>query len=287
MNEPLAYHVMMLENLLRNQRSFDLIHFHCDFAQFLIAPLLSTPFLSTFHGRMDSSEVDRLLNSFSDHPLVSISNSQREGTGRKAWSGTIYNGLPNELYHFNDAPRDYFAFLGRTSPEKGLLDAIKICKKLNMKLKIAAKIDEKDLRYFEEEIKAHLDGHLIEYVGEIGEAQKQDFLGNAQALLFPIKWPEPFGMVMIESFACGTPVIAYDQGSVPEVVDHMISGIIVSGPEEAVAAARKIKGLDRKKVRERFESKFSQKVMVDSYEALYRKLVMERSSHRKEEMYYG
>ncbi len=285
--EPLAYHVMMLESLLNHQSDFDLVHFHCDFAQFLIGPLLNRPFLSTFHGRMDAPEVDRLLNYFSDHPLVSISNSQRKGTGRNKWSDTIYHGLPKELYRYNDSPDDYFAFLGRTSPEKGLVDAIEICKRLNIKLKIAAKIDEKDLRYFEQEIRGLLDHPLIEYVGEIGEAQKQDFLGNALALLFPIKWPEPFGMVMIESFACGTPVIAYNQGSVPEVVDHMVSGIIVSGPEEALAAAKKIKELERRKVRERFEKRFSQEVMVDSYEALYRKLIVDRSSRRQEERYYG
>lgn len=273
-SEPLAYHVSMMEKVLERESEFDLIHFHCDFLQFPLAKLLSRPYLSTYHGRMDPPEVSNLLISHPEHPVVSISNNQRLGTARDNWQETIYHGLPLDLYRPKFRPENYFAFLGRVSPEKGLPDAIQICKALGAKLKIAAKIDAKDAQYFESEVRPLLNDPLIEFVGEIGESQKEDFLGNALALLFPIRWPEPFGMVMIESMACGAPIIAFDQGSVPEVIDDGVSGFIVNSVEEAIKACRLIKRLDRRGVRARFEERFSQEVMVGNYEKVYVKLLM-------------
>jgi glycosyltransferase involved in cell wall biosynthesis len=228
------------------------------------------PTVTTFHGRLDIPDLVPLMHEFGDMPVVSISNAQRTPLPWMNWQTTVYHGLPEDLFHFRPAATgDYLAFLGRISPEKRADRAIEIARRVGMNLRIAAKIDEVDKAYFEAEIKSMMDDPLVEYMGEVGEPEKDNLLGNAHAMLFPIDWPEPFGLVMIESLACGTPVIAWRCGSVPEVMDDGVTGFVVDSIEQAVAAVRRVPELDRARCRAVFEERFSLRRMTDDYLALY------------------
>jgi glycosyltransferase involved in cell wall biosynthesis len=228
--------------------------------------------LTTLHGRLDLKDLPGVYRRWPQFPLVSISDDQRRPLPFANWAGTVLHGMAEEIYDFRPKSEGYLAFLGRISPEKGPDRAIAIAKRLGKKLKIAAKIDAADRAYFHDEIEHLLDHPLIEFIGEIGDHEKSAFLGGADALLFPIAWPEPFGLVMIEAMACGTPVIAYDCGSVPEVIEHGLTGFIVENEDEAVAAAQRLGDLDRRKIRRRFETRFSATAMARRYLDLYDRL---------------
>lgn len=272
----LAHHVLMLELIHQNLSNFDIIHFHIDYLHFPLSRHFNIPHVTTLHGRLDIPDLVNLYKEFKEIPLVSISNSQREPIPWANWQGTVYHGLPIDLYQFRESPGDYLAFLGRISPEKRVDRAIEIAKRLNIPLKIAAKVDKVDHDYFEAVVEPLLDHPLIEYIGEIGEGEKDKFLGNAYALLFPIDWPEPFGLVMIEAMACGTPIIAYRRGSVPEVIEHGLTGFIVNSLNDAIEAVKQIPTIDRKRCREVFERRFSAEHMANDYLAIYQKLLEHR-----------
>jgi glycosyltransferase involved in cell wall biosynthesis len=271
--EPLAHDVFQLEQVLQRVEAFDVIHFHTAYLHFPIFRRQRTRNVTTCHGRLDTPDLKQLFSEFVDLPVISISNSQREPFPRMNWQGTVYHGLPVDLYRPGEGGGGYLAFLGRVCPEKGVDRAIEIAKRANMKIKIAAKIDAVDREYMETKIQPLLDDHLVDFVGEFGRDAKEGFLGDAYALLFPIDWPEPFGLVMIESMACGTPVIAYRAGSVPEVVDPGVTGFIVEGVAEAVQALDKVQYLDRKLCREVFERRFSSARMAMDYLKIYEQLL--------------
>jgi len=281
--DPLAYHMLMIEQVFKNAGRFDLIHFHIDYLHFSLFRRQKCPHVTTFHGRLDLPELPALYREFSDIPVVSISHSQRRPLPWVNWQGTVYHGLPNDLHTFRDQPGDYLAFLGRISPEKGLDQAIRIAQRTGRKLKIAAKINKTDQDYYQTKIQPLIQEApaLVEFIGEIGGREKDDFLGNAYALLFPIAWPEPFGLVMIEAMACGTPVIAYRRGSVPEVMQDGVTGFIVDGPEEAVQAVERVASLDRKRCREVFENRYSASRMAADYLKIYRRLIRQKAARVK------
>jgi glycosyltransferase involved in cell wall biosynthesis len=270
--DELAHHVLLLEKVFQAQDDFDVIHFHLGYMHFPLARRLHTPHVSTQHGRLDLGDLMGLYSTFRELPNVSISDDQRSPMPWMNWESTVYHGLPEHVYRFHESPGDYFAFLGRISPEKRVDRAIAIAKRLDVPLKIAAKVDKVDVEYFETSIHPLLDHPLIEYVGEIGEGEKSEFLGHAGALIFPIDWPEPFGLVMIEALACGTPVIAYRQGSVPEVITHGVDGFVVNSIDDAVKAAASTT-IDRRKCRETFERRFSTSRMASSYVAAYERVI--------------
>ena len=267
--DQLAHHILLLEEVLKKKNQFDIIHFHIDYLHFPLSRHLKIPHITTLHGRLDLPDLVPLYQEFREMPVVSISDSQREPLPWINWQGTVYHGLPKELYPFREKPQDYLAFLGRVSPEKRVDRAIHIAKRTGIKLKIAAKVDPVDQAYFEEIVKPLLKDSLVEWVGEIGEGEKDKFLGNAMALLFPIDWAEPFGLVMIEAMACGTPVIAYLNGSVREVMEHGKTGFIVEGLEDAVKAVQNIPTLNRRRCRDTFEERFSATRMAQDYLKIY------------------
>ncbi|SFI10061.1 glycosyltransferase family 4 protein [Planctomicrobium piriforme] len=271
--DPVIYHMLQLAEVARAAHKFDIIHFHTDFLHFPLFRHIDTPQLTTLHGRLDLDDLMPIYDEFSDMPVVSISDSQRKPLPQANWFATVYNGVPEETYDFQAQPGKYFAFVGRVSPEKGTHRAIEIALRLGIPLKIAAKIDPVDREYFETEIKHHLDNPLIEYLGEVNESQKNVLLGGALAALFPIDWPEPFGLVMIEAMACGTPVIAFRHGSVPEVMVDGVTGFVVDTVDEAVAACQRLGEIDRRACRNHFEAKFSSARMAEGYLAAYRKLI--------------
>ena len=269
----LAHHVTMLERLSHEHRRYDVIHFHIDYLHFALSRALGLRQLTTLHGRQDLPELGPLYHAYSEMPVVSISDAQRGPLPQANWIGTVLHGLPNDLYAPTYEQGDYFAFMGRVSPEKRVDRAIAIAKALKVPLRIAAKIDKQDRAYYEETIAPLFDDPLVEYVGEIPDRDKARFVGGARALLFPIDWPEPFGLVMIEAMACGTPVVAFNHGSVPEVLEDGITGYIVDDMPAAIEAARKASRLDRRRIRETFERKFSARRMAEDYLALYRELM--------------
>jgi len=271
--DQLAHHVLMLEYVFSERRNFDIIHFHIDYLHFPLSRREQIVNVTTLHGRLDIPELAPLYQVFRDMPVVSISDSQRDPLPWANWQGTVYHGLPENQLTFRPGRGEYLAFLGRISPEKGLDEAIKIAQLVGMPLRVAAKIDRADQEYFETCIKSRLHDPLIEFTGEIGYPEKNDFLGDAAALLFPINWPEPFGLVMIEAMACGTPVIAYPRGSVPEIVDDGITGFLVHNAEEAAKAVEGIAAIERRSCRRRFEERFSARRMSEDYLALYERLV--------------
>jgi|SRR5690554_4371413 len=271
--DPLAYTILQLEQIRNLKDEFDLIHFHIDFIHYPFSKLMGVPNITTLHGRLDLPDLQNVYKSFYDMPVISISNAQRKPLPYANWVGTVYNGIPENLLKFHPAEGKYLAFLGRISPEKGIERAIEIAKKAGIKLMIAAKVDPVDKEYFDNVISPLLNNPLIEFVGEINEKEKNDFLGNSIALLFPIDWPEPFGLVMIESFACGTPVIAYNRGSVSEIVEDGVNGFIVNSVEEAVDAINKLYLVSRKQCRKTFESKYTSKIMAENYLNCYEVLV--------------
>jgi glycosyltransferase involved in cell wall biosynthesis len=268
------YNVMMLEGVRRRAHEFDVIHFHTDLIHFALARGLPARHVTTLHGRLDLPDLAPFFRAFSDVPLVSISNDQRRPMPKVNWMGTVHHGLPPDLLPFSPAAAGgYLAFLGRISPEKRPDRAIEIAARTGWPLKIAAKIDKVDEAYWRETIQPMVARHRnVEYIGEIGEAEKGAFLGDAAALLFPIDWPEPFGLVMIEAMACGTPVIAFRGGSVPEVIEDGVSGFIVDAVEDAVEAVHRLGALDRARVREAFERRFTVERMAADYAAIYRAL---------------
>jgi glycosyltransferase involved in cell wall biosynthesis len=265
----LAAHLSMLCEVHRQRDRFDIIHFHTDMVHFPMFEDMADRSLTTLHGRLDLKDLAGAYRSWPKYPLVSISDAQRAFLPFANWAGTVYHGMPEALYRFSAKPAGYLAFLGRMSPEKGPDRAIAIAKRLGMPLKMAAKVDFADVAYFQEHIRPLLDHPLIEFIGEIGDKDKAAFLGGAEALLFPIDWPEPFGLVMIEAMACGTPVVAYDCGSAPEVIDEGVTGFIVEGEAQAAAAVGAAQLLDRREIRRRFERRFSSTVMARGYLDLY------------------
>ena len=273
LNSDLAAHMSMLWDVRRRAHEFDLIHFHTDMIHFPFFEDVAHKTLTTLHGRLDLKDLPGVYWRWQQFPLVSISDSQRKPIAFANWAGTVHHGMQADLYRPNYGPGEYLAFLGRISPEKRPDRAIALAKRAGLPLKIAAKVDDADLRYFQDKIEPLLIGQkLVEFVGEIGDDEKSAFLGGAKALLFPIDWPEPFGLVMIEAMACGTPVIAYGCGSVPEVIDDGQTGFIVSSDDEALAAISRIPSLNRREVRRRFDERFSSVAMAQRYLDLYARL---------------
>ena len=278
LRDPIAPVAHQLELVYKHAHEFDVLHFHIAHLHLPLFRPLARKTITTLHGRLDLPELVPLYREFSDMPLVSISSAQRRPLAFASWMGTVYHGLAREVCPFNPAPRGgYFAFLGRVSPEKGLDRAIRIAVAAGARLRIAAKIDPQDEEYFRAEIMPLLSQPGVEFVGEVNEAQKPGFLGNATALLFPIDWPEPFGLAMIEAMSCGTPVIAWPHGSVPEVVEDGITGFIVDSIAASVAALERAARLDRLRVRERFEERFSAARMAQDYLSVYRALGRRRA----------
>jgi len=272
--EPHALHVVQLEEVYRRAADFDVIHFHTDTLHLPLARRLGVPSLTTLHGRLDLRGLERLYAEFADLPLVSISNAQRQHLPWANWAGTVYHGLPINLHRPTYRPGQYLAFLGRVSVEKRVDRAIAIAQRLQIPLKIAAKVDRADWDYFKQEIEPLLSGPLVEFIGEISEHEKTAFLGDALALLFPIDWPEPFGLSMIEAMSCGTPVVAFRCGSVPEVIDEGVTGFIVDDLDSAVAAVQRACELDRRRCRERFEQRFSATRMALDYCSVYESVAL-------------
>jgi glycosyltransferase involved in cell wall biosynthesis len=270
----MPYHLVMLDEVRRRADDFDVIHFHVDLLQFPLIRDFADRTLTTLHGRLDLPDLKPFYAAFPEVPLVSISDSQRLPMPAVSWAGTVPHGLPRDLLPFSPRPNgDYLAFLGRISPEKRPDRAIEIAARAGLPLRIAAKVDKVDRAYWDMVIAPLVARHdNVEFIGEIGEAEKASFLGNARALLFPIDWPEPFGLVMIEAMACGTPVIAWNCGSVPEVVDDGVTGFIVGDEAAAVAAVRRAAMLDRAQVRAVFERRFTVERMAMDYLSIYRGL---------------
>jgi len=283
--DPLAHHTVMLDTVLTMAEQFDILHFHTDYTHFPATRALQLPTVTTLHGRLDLPDLRPLYQRFDRERLVSISQSQREPLGRVNWVGNVYHGLPPNLYRLQSGG-DYLAFLGRISPEKRPDRAISIAVKAGMKLKIAAKVDPVDRVYFENTIKPLLNHPNVEFLGEIGEAKKNDFLGHAYAYLFPIDWPEPFGLAMIEAMACGTPTIAFRCGSIPELIDHGVTGFIVESEEEAVNALKRVAHLSRARCRATFERRFTAcrmaKDYLNIYDAIVEDLPVSRTVHSME-----
>jgi glycosyltransferase involved in cell wall biosynthesis len=271
--DDLAHHVLLIEKLHKDAAEYDLLHSHMDFFAYSLLRRATVPSITTLHGRLDLPDLVPLYLEFSDMPVVSISKKQREPLPWLNWQRTIHHGIPEHLYKPRDKPGSYLAFLGRISPEKGIEQAIAIATRAGIPLKIAAKVDRKDQEYYDGVVKPLLDHPLIEYLGEIGEAEKNEFLANALALLIPLDWPEPFGLVMIEAMACGTPVITRARGAVPEIIEDGITGFIFEGAADAIAAIVKAEDLDRRYCRRVFEKHFTAARMADDYIELYKSLV--------------
>jgi glycosyltransferase involved in cell wall biosynthesis len=272
--DPIAHHILMLDAVRSRADEFDVLHFHVDVMHYPLIRDFADRTVTTLHGRLDMPELRRVYSTFSWAPLVAISNDQRKPMPPVNWAGMVYHGLPHDLLSFNAKPRDgYLAFLGRISPEKRPDRAIEIATRTGVRLKIAAKIDKADQCYWDEVIKPLVEANPnVEFIGEITEREKAKFLGEAAALLFPIDWPEPFGIVMIEAMACGTPVIAFRRGSAPEVIDEGVSGFLVDDVDGAVAAVHRLGEFDRAKVRECFERRFTIERVAHDYVNIYRNL---------------
>jgi glycosyltransferase involved in cell wall biosynthesis len=269
----LAPHLMMLEQVIRRAREFDVIHFHVDYLHLPFVRRCRTPHLSTMHGRLDIPELKPLFREYPEARLLSISNAQRAPLPFVHWQGTVYHGLPRQLLRPGPGDGGYLAFLGRISPEKGPERAIAIARACGIPLKLAAKVDRADAAYFERVVRPLLEPGVAELVGEIDEREKQEFLGKAMGLLFPIDWPEPFGLVMIEAMACGTPVLAFRRGSVPEIVEDGVTGLLVDSVEEAALAIDRLRALDRRACRAAFERRFTAARMARDYAAAFRELI--------------
>lgn len=275
------HYIYMLELVQQMAPDFDIIHYHIDYMHFPLSRRNRTNHCTTMHGRLDLADTSAIFREFMEMPLISISDRQRHPLPYANFVKTVYHGLPPDSLAFNDKPEDYLAFVGRISPEKGPDKAIEIAKQTGRRLKIAAKIDNKDLNYYEDHIKKLMDHPLIEFVGEVDMHQKNELLRNAAALLFPIDWPEPFGLVMIESMACGAPVIAFDCGSVPEIIEEGISGFIVDDFQEAIDRVNKIDTINRASCRAQFEKRFTCERMAQDYMEAYQELVDQREDLQK------
>lgn len=269
----LAPHFLMLEEVRKRRNQFDVVHFHTDYLHFSLCRQWETNHLTTLHGRLDIPDLAPLYREFNDIPVASISHAQRRPLPFADWVGNVYHGLPEHLLPFQQGTGNYLAFIGRISPEKRPDRAIEIARATGMSLKIAAKVDRSDQSYFDNKIEPLLHQPGIEFIGEIGDKQKADFLGNAVACLAPIDWPEPFGLNMIESMACGTPVIAFRHGSVPEIIEDGVSGVIVNSMDEAIRAVSQVKLMSRAACRRAFEERFTARRMAIDYVELYQQLV--------------
>jgi glycosyltransferase involved in cell wall biosynthesis len=267
------YNIIMLDRVVARQAEFDVLHFHIDFFHYPLFRNMAEKTLTTLHGRQDLPELPDLYRAFPHMPLTSISDHQRKPVPPVNWMGTVYHGLPDTMYREGDGKGGYLAFLGRICADKGPVEAIEIAAKAGLPLKIAAKVDPADRAYYDEVVAPLIArSPHVEFVGEIDDAAKQTFLGNALALLFPICWPEPFGLVMIEAMACGTPVIAFNCGSVPEILEDGLTGFIVGNVDQAAAACGKLGNLFRPSIRSRFEERFSARAMANEYVRIYRQL---------------
>jgi glycosyltransferase involved in cell wall biosynthesis len=263
----------MLDKVAACQRQFDIVHFHIDFFHYPLFRRLAHKTITTLHGRQDLPGLADVYRAFPHMPLVSISDHQRKPLPLVNWLGTVYHGMPEHLLGEGKGDGGYLAFLGRICADKGILPAIEIARRAGLALKVAAKVDPVDRKYFEEEVRPVLAmSPHVEFIGEINDARKPDFLGKAKALLFPISWPEPFGLVMIESMACGTPVVAFNSGSVPEVMEDGLTGFVVNDIDGAVAAVNRLDRLYRPTIRSRFEERFSARAMARDYLRVYRQL---------------
>jgi glycosyltransferase involved in cell wall biosynthesis len=271
-----AHYHRMVEMVARRAGEFDIIHSHIDYFPLGLLERQNTPFLTTLHGRLDLSEFKMIYETYGRTPFVSISDHQRKPIPSLNWVRTVLHGMPRDRLTPQPVEQSYFAFLGRVSPEKGLDKAIRIAARAGVKLKVAAKIDAADRAYYDREIAPLISQGHVEYVGEINDSQKPGFLSGAHGLLFPIDWPEPFGLVMIEAMACGTPVIAFERGSVPEVMEDGLTGFVVNNEDEAVAAVARIPDLDRAQVRTRFEQRFTARRMAEDYVSVYQDLIAAR-----------
>jgi glycosyltransferase involved in cell wall biosynthesis len=271
--DQLAWHVLMLESVAARAEQFDLLHFHIGHFHFPLLRRLEVPHVTTLHGRLDLPELGPLYDEFSEMPLISISDAQRQPLAAANWIATIHHGLPETLFTFQPEPGEYLAFLGRISPEKRVDRAIAIATALGWPLRIAAKVDPADIGYFERDVRPLLANPLVQFIGEIGDREKNGFLGRARALLFPIDWPEPFGLVMIEALACGTPIVAFRAGSVEEVVEPGRTGFIVDTEEEAIAATKRAVTIDRRSCRRSFEQRFTARRMVERHVSVYADLI--------------
>jgi glycosyltransferase involved in cell wall biosynthesis len=271
-SDPIAAQASLLEAVAERASDFDVIHSHIDWLHLPLLSRLGVPFVTTLHGRLDLRGLSDVIRRFPDAPFVSISDNQRLPLREANWVGTIYHGLPANAYRPVFKPGSYLAFLGRLTAEKGPEVAIRIAQAAGMPLRIAAKVPKGERVYFKERLEPQIDGSRVKLIGEVNDNAKQDFLADAAALLFPIDWPEPFGLVMIEAMACGTPVIAFRRGSVPEVIDHGVTGFIVDGEAEAIEAVRRVDKLDRHQVRARFEQRFTVRQMAQQYSRCYERL---------------
>ena len=271
-HDPLAHHFSMLNDVVERSSEFDIIHFHIDYLHYPLSRAYGLNALTTLHGRLDLAELVPLYQRYDEMALVSISDAQRKPLPRANWVATVHHGLPRDLLPFSAQPGDYLAFLGRISQEKRPDRAIRIARRAGIALRIAAKVDKADRAYFKSEIEPMLADGGVEFVGEIGERDKASFLGGAQALLCPIDWPEPFGLVMIEAMACGTPVVAWPCGSVPEIIEPGVTGFVVRSEDEAIAALADIERFDRAACRRAFEARFTAARMARDYVDVYRRL---------------
>src|SRR5690349_21060027 len=274
----IPYFMLMIDKVRERAEEFDVLHFHIDLFHFPLFRSLAARTLTTLHGRQDLGDLKPFYSRFGDMPLVSISNDQRKPLPHANFVATIQHGIPADLHRPSFEPGRYLAFLGRISPEKRPDRAIRIARAAGIPLKIAAKVDKVDEDYFRNDIFPLLNGPGIEFIGEINEREKTKFLGDAAALLFPIDWPEPFGLVMIEAMACGTPVLAFCCGSVPEIIEDGVTGKVVNSEEEAIAALPEILLYDRRVVRQRFEERFSAARMANEYVSVYRNLLRATTS---------
>jgi glycosyltransferase involved in cell wall biosynthesis len=263
-----------MELVMADVSRFDVIHFHTDYLHFPLVRRCPVATVTTLHGQLHLPDLEPLFEEYPEVPLVSVSEDQRRPIPWANWQGTVYHGLPRDLYTFRDRPEGYLAFLGRISPEKGLDRAIAIARRAGLKLRVAAKLYPEERGYFQQTIEPLLDASRswVDFVGEVGGREKDEFLGNARALLFPIDWPEPFGLVMIEAMACGTPVVAWRNGSVPEVMEDGVTGFIVDSVDAAVRAVGRVDGLSRRACREVFEKRFDAARMARDYLEVYRRL---------------
>src|SRR3954451_5722316 len=271
-SDPIAAQAILLEAVAEHASDFDVIHAHIDWLHLPLLSRLGVPFVTTLHGRLDLRGLSAVINRFPDAPFVSISDNQRLPLSQANWLGTIYHGLPADAFRPVFKRGSYLAFLGRLTAEKGPEVAIRIAQAAGMPLRIAAKVPRGERAYFKQRLEPQIDGTQVQLIGEVNDEAKQDFLAGAAALLFPIDWPEPFGLVMIEAMACGTPVIAFSRRSVPEVIDHGVTGFVVDGEAEAVEAVRRLSELNRHKVRRRFEQRFTVKQMAKRYSEYYERL---------------
>ncbi len=272
--DPVSLHFLQMEEVLKRQEEFDIIHSHVDCFGFVLSRRTNVPVVSTLHGRLDLWEYPPVFREYREIPLVSISNAQRAPLPFANWAATVYHGLPADLYTLDEKGGDYLVFIGRISPEKRVDSAIAIATMAEIPLKIAAKVDKADAEYFESTIRPLLDNPLVEFLGEINDREKNELLGSALAFLHPVDWPEPFGLAMIEAMACGTPVIARRRGSIPEVVDHGITGFIFDDDREAVFGIKNLlQGFSRRACREHFEKRFLAARMAHDYLGVYIRLL--------------